>query len=124
MIRHVLRAAFVALALLHGIAAASAQQKAYSDDLVANEAIRTEAAVRADGAKIVLNRAAPDLRRAAAAASARNDVRQALDLYAAAASADPADQANWLGYAQAARAVPFKDYNERYMQSEYSQHVF
>ena len=34
---------------------------------------------------------------------------------AAAASADPADQANWLGYAQAARAVPFKDYNERYM---------
>ncbi len=115
MIRHVLRAAFVALALLHGIAAASAQQKAYSDDLVANEAIRTEAAVRNEGARIVLNRAAPDLRRAAAAASARNDVRQALDLYAAAASADPADQANWLGYAQAARAVPFKDYNERYM---------
>ena len=96
-------------------AAASAQQKAYSDDLVANEAIRTEAALRNEGARIVLNRAAPDLRRVAAAASARNDVRQALDLYAAAASADPADQANWLGYAQAARAVPFKDYNERYM---------
>ncbi|HEU4518286.1 MAG TPA: alpha-2-macroglobulin family protein, partial [Microvirga sp.] len=117
MIRSVLRRALVAAglgaALVLGAPAAMAQ-KTYQDESLSSDAVRIEAQLKAEGAKLAVARPAAQLRRDALAALARGEAGRAVELATGAVAADPADGANWTVYARAARAAE-PDSRERYV---------
>ncbi|WP_375458091.1 alpha-2-macroglobulin [uncultured Enterovirga sp.] len=108
-------ALLVALAI--GITAASAQQKSFVRDELANEGIRLEDTLRREsGGRGAAS--AGQARRDGDGALARGDARRALSLFTGAIVAEPKVGANWLGYARVAKAIEGKDYSERYLLQE------
>src|SRR5947209_8240088 len=90
---------------LGGFAPAHAQQKAYTNEQLASDAVRLEAQVRKDAA-VQSPRPLDQIRREVLAAAARNDTNAALRALAQVAAPDTKNAANWLNYARTALAVP------------------
>jgi len=118
MVRSLLRVILIAAGLTASAFAAQAQKSFNPEDL-ASQAVRLEQALTTEGARLVAGRPGQQLRRDGDAALARGNSRQALDLFAAAVSAEPVNAANWYGYARAALAVnPGNNWEERYKLQE------
>lgn len=119
MIRSLLRAAFIAAGLMTGMVSAQAQQKSYVQDELASQAVRLEQSLKTEGARFIGGKPAQQLRRDGDIALTRGNARLALNLYAGAIAAEPANPANWTGFARAALAVdPGNDWDERYRLQE------
>jgi uncharacterized protein YfaS (alpha-2-macroglobulin family) len=84
---------------------AQAQQKAYTNEQLASDAVRLEAQVRKD-ADGRLQKPVDQLRRDMLAAAARNDTPAALRALSQIVVPDTKNAGNWLSYARTALAVP------------------
>jgi uncharacterized protein YfaS (alpha-2-macroglobulin family) len=119
MARSLLRAALVAVGLLTGGVAAQAQQKSFAPADLASQAVRLEQTLKTEGARFISGKPAQQLRREGDVALSRGNARLALNLYTGAIAAEPANAANWTGFARAALAVdPGNDWDERYRLQE------
>src|SRR5436305_11007588 len=99
------RALSLFLLLLATLTPAHAQQKAYTNEQLASDAIRLEAQVRKD-ADARLQKPLDQLRRDMLAAAARNDTQAALRVLSQIVAPDTKNAASWLSYARTASAVP------------------
>jgi uncharacterized protein YfaS (alpha-2-macroglobulin family) len=118
MVRSLLRAVLIAASLTAGGFAAQAQKSFVQGDL-ASQAVRLEQTLKTEGARLMGGKPAQQLRREGEIALARGNSRQALNFFAAAVAAEPADPASWSAYARAALAVdPGNDWEERYRLQE------
>ena len=92
------RAALVGSAMLAGIVTASAADKAFRRDDLADAAIKLEAQIKSEAG--VIAKPATTLRNDADAALRRNDVRSALQIMGQIVATAPDDSANWLRLAR------------------------
>jgi hypothetical protein len=93
------------LVLSAGSFAAYAQQKTYTNEQLASDAVRLEAQVRKD-ADALPQKPLDQIRRDVLAAAQRNDTNAALRALSQIAAPDTKNAANWLVYARTALAVP------------------
>ncbi|MGA8601069.1 MAG: alpha-2-macroglobulin family protein, partial [Beijerinckiaceae bacterium] len=93
------------LVLSAGSFAAYAQQKTYTNEQLASDAVRLEAQVRKD-ADALPQKPLDQIRRDVLAAAQRNDTDAALRALSQIAAPDTKNAANWLVYARTALAVP------------------
>jgi uncharacterized protein YfaS (alpha-2-macroglobulin family) len=93
------------LVLFAGSFAAYAQQKTYTNEQLASDAVRLEAQVRKD-ADALPQKPLDQIRRDVLAAAQRNDTNAALRALSQIAAPDTKNAANWLVYARTALAVP------------------
>src|SRR5947209_1893927 len=84
---------------------AHAQQKAYTNEQLASDAVRLEGQVRKD-ADARLQKPLDQMRREMLAAAARNDTQAALRMLSQIVAPDVKNAGNWLSYARTALAVP------------------
>src|SRR5438270_13183101 len=84
---------------------AQAQQKPYTNEQLASDAVRLEAQVRKD-ADPRLQKPLDQMRRDTLAAAARNDTAAALRVLSQIVASDTRNAGNWLSYARTALAVP------------------
>ena len=92
------RAALVGSAMLAGIVTASAADKAFRRDDLADAAIKLEAQIKSEAG--VIAKPVTTLRNDADAALRRNDVRSALQIMGQIVATAPDDSANWLRLAR------------------------
>ena len=92
------RAALVCSAVLAGIVSASAADKAFRRDDLADAAIKLEAQIKTEAG--VVSKPAATLRTDAEAALRRGDVRSALQIMGQIVATAPEDSANWLRLAR------------------------
>jgi uncharacterized protein YfaS (alpha-2-macroglobulin family) len=92
------------LCLLLAAAPAAAQQKTYTNEQLASDAVRLEAQVRKD-AEGQAQKSVEQIRRDVLAAAVRNDTAQASRALSQLVGTDTKNAANWLTYARTALAI-------------------
>ncbi|CCE10899.1 conserved exported hypothetical protein [Bradyrhizobium sp. STM 3843] len=97
------RAAALCIALALGLASASAAEKAFKRDDLADAAIKLEAQIKSEAGPV--NKPVATLRNDADAAFRRNDFRSGLQILGQIATTAPDDAANWL---RLARTIVFQ----------------
>ena len=105
------RAVSVCAALAFGLVSASAADKAFRRDDLADQAVRLEAQIKTEGG--IINKTAAGLKSDTDAAFKRNDLRTALQLLGQTAAVAPEDSGNWLRLAKTVLQIRPADSRER-----------
>ena len=115
MIRHWLRAAFLAVGLSAAALAAQAQApKSFVREDLASQVVRLEQTFKTEGARLIGSKTGSQLRQEGEALLRNGQARQAASLFTAAVAAEPGNAANWSAYARVALAIdPGSDWQER-----------
>lgn len=106
MIRHWLRAAFLAAGLSAAAFAVQAQApKSFVREDLASQAVRLEQTFKSEGTRLIGSKTGSQLRQEGEALLRNGQARQAASLFTAAVAAEPGNAANWSAYVRAALAI-------------------